>query len=212
MFNGIFLYILIAAPTSMFCTSPSDPCSCTGGTYQSIESLCSYLKADVVTQAKLYKTGLSGKPNIPSKYLLPGNGTSNYTINLPMLQKEYQTYFEQFDSDTLNQFILGSGLIILIAFSMILAHELMHRGGCKASLDNDSQKPSSTKLTLVKATKTLSSIEHHLNKVVCLSLYEKISLSHVIRSCEKVIKASERNEETHILDSSVSSHRIIKTK
>ena len=190
--------MLVSAPTYVFCSSASDPCSCTGGAYQAIQSICTYLSADPIIQAQIFKSGISGRPSIPSRFLLRTN-TSNittYGLNLTMLQQEYKTYPEYLDHETLNIILLSMCIIVVIALTMILADAMLSFSGCKAALDSKTYDAEDDKLSLKKAKATLLSIEDRLDNANKLKLAEKIFLNRDIRVCEEVINAHKNNEET----------------
>ena len=102
-------------PLSHFCTSPSDPCTCTGGPYRIYRPLCTFRDMSTEAQAALVNSNATAYllPDLPREYVktITTNGSTAYAIDLDFLEAEQPTLFSIVSAR--NQELVYAGFVTL---------------------------------------------------------------------------------------------------
>ncbi len=120
-------------PLSHFCTSPTDPCTCTGGPYQLHMPLCEFLGMTTEAQAALFSPNATGEllPGLPASYvkaIYTTNGTaSSYAIDLDFLKAEQPTLFSIVSARNQELVFAGTMTVIVVVAGMFLSETALSR-------------------------------------------------------------------------------------
>ena len=122
-------------PLSHFCTSPTDPCTCTGGPYRLHRPLCEFLGMTTEAQAALFSPNATGEllPGLPASYVKAiynnfTNGTaSSYAIDLDFLKAEQPTLFSIVSVRNQELVFAGTMTVIVVVAGMFLSETALSR-------------------------------------------------------------------------------------
>ena len=119
-------------PLSHFCTSPTDPCTCTGGPYRIHRPLCLFLSTKPEEQAALLSLNATEYllPDLPRVYIKTivsnGNETS-YAIDLDYLKAEHGTLFSIVSSRNQELVYAGAVTLCLVVIGMLFSESALSR-------------------------------------------------------------------------------------
>ena len=122
-------------PLSHFCTSPTDPCTCTGGPYRLHRPLCKFLGMTTEAQAALFSPNATGEllPGLPASYVKAiynnfTNGTaSSYAIDLDFLKAEQPTLFSIVSVRNQELVFAATMTVIVVVAGMFLSETALSR-------------------------------------------------------------------------------------
>ena len=120
-------------PLSHFCTSPTDPCTCTGGPYRLHRPLCQFLGMTTEAQAALFSSNATGEllPGLPASYvkaIYTANGNaSSYAIDLDFIKAEQPTLFSIVSARNQELVYAGTMTVILVVAGMLFSESALSR-------------------------------------------------------------------------------------
>ena len=119
-------------PLSHFCTSPTDPCTCTGGPYRLHRPLCEFLSMKTEAQAALFNSNatgdlLTGLPRAHVKAIYVNSNATSYAIDLDFLEAEHPTLFSIVSSRNQELIYAGTLTVILVVAGMLFSDAALAR-------------------------------------------------------------------------------------